>query len=360
MNKNILIVGCDLTSNGGIASVIKSHYKAYKESDWAFEIFLLKTNYYKDKSVIFEFLILIKAFFHCLYYIFFKKVKILHIHSSANISFYRKSIFVLLGKLTGRKIILHLHSSDFYRFFLTENKMLKKYIYFIFKKADKIIVLCKDWETKLNDAYQLNTIIKIENPIDLVDKETSIKVNDNSANFVISFVGFLIESKGIKDLLEAGLRLKKQSKINVHFKIAGKGELENYILRFIQKNNLSDMIEYIGWVSGDSKRELYYNSNLFLLPSYKEGMPISILEAMSLGLPVISTNIAGIPDVIKQNRNGFLFTPGDIDELVRLINFCYDNQEKLSEIRLNNIEDIEKYSSIHIFEKIAKEYNNLN
>ncbi|MCT4630857.1 glycosyltransferase family 4 protein [Winogradskyella sp.] len=361
MSKNILIVGADLTSNGGIASVIKSHYKAYQLKPYPFNLFLLKTNYYKDKTLLFEILILFKAFFCCLYYILFKNVKVLHIHSSANISFFRKSIFVLIGKITGRKVVLHLHSSDFYGFFLTQNQILKKYISSVFSQVDKIIVLCSDWEEKLKQAYNIDHILKIANPIDLEDSSLSSKVVCNGAKrmFTLVFVGFLIESKGIKDLLEAMKQINDKGYTNIKLIIAGKGELESYILKFVAKNQLLNSVDFVGWVSGKAKDNLYKKSNTFILPSYKEGMPISILEAMNFGLPIISSNISGIPDVISVPRNGFLVTPGDVKQIVEAIIQCYEDEDLMKTMSKNNLEDIRNFSSHQVFNQITEIYSQL-
>ena len=360
MSKNILVIGADLTSNGGIASVIKSHYKAYQSKEFPFKLFLLKTNHYKDKSLIFEVLILFKAFFQCLYFILFKNVKIVHIHSSAKVSFFRKSIFLLLSKITGRKIILHLHSSDFYGFFLTKNKRLKRHINFIFNKADRVVVLCTDWENKLKEAYNLKHVVRIANPINLESTSNQDhKIANNNNEFTLAFVGFLIESKGIKDLLMAMKQLKDKGYSSIKLVIAGKGELETYINKFITEHQLSQSVNYIGWVSGEDKDNLYKKSDTFILPSYKEGMPISILEAMNFGLPIVSTNISGIPDVITVPRNGFLVTPGNVDEIVNAILDCYKDKEIRKRISQNNLEDIKKFSAHQIFNQITEIYSDL-
>jgi len=122
---NVLIVGADLTSNGGIASVIKSYYKAYKKGKYNYELFLLKTSHYKDRGVFANILLVISAIIKFIKIISTGNIGLVHIHSSAHRSFYRKSIFVILSRIAGKKVILHLHSSDFYSFFLKKSPTME-------------------------------------------------------------------------------------------------------------------------------------------------------------------------------------------------------------------------------------------
>lgn len=351
---NIIIIGVDLSSNGGIASVVKSYYSAFLKGKFDFNLILLKTNFYKDKSRLHEFFIFFGALFKLLYFFMVKRVPLLHIHSSSKVSFFRKSIFVFLGRLFNKKIIFHLHSSDFYNFFLTDTKWLKKYICFVFSLSNEVIVLCADWEQKLKAHYPNVSIKRIANPIDLPSDIQLKKVVKNPITVI--FVGFLIESKGVSDLIEVVRKLKANNIKNVRIKVAGKGELERFLVECIEKEKLGQYIQYSGWISGNKKKGFYRNADIFVLPSYKEGMPISILEAMSFRLPILSTKIAGIPDVVHEGRNGFLFTPGDIEHFYKLLLEMLQEPEELIRIGNNNGIDVMKYSSENIFKEVVSRY----
>lgn len=157
---NVLMIGTDLSSNGGIASVVKAYYFAHQKGNYSYKLHLLKTNYYKDKSMIFEALIFLRSFMLSIFAVVVKNISIFHIHSSANVSFYRKTFFIVLGKLLRRKVILHLHSSDFYNFFLSDRKVVK----YVLPMCDCVVVLCSDWQRKLSSKYPNLNIKKIEKP----------------------------------------------------------------------------------------------------------------------------------------------------------------------------------------------------
>jgi glycosyltransferase involved in cell wall biosynthesis len=152
-------------------------------------------------------------------------------------------------------------------------------------------------------------------PIDV--EQTAGTVSGNGDRVKALFLGFLIKSKGIYDMIEMAKKFERDN-LPIKIIIGGKGEEEKNFLQKIKDENLSNL-EYLGWVSGEQKINLYKGSDLLLLPSYKEGMPMVILEGMSFGLPVVSSNIAGIPDMVVDGENGYLLAPGDIDGYVEKI-----------------------------------------
>ncbi len=353
MNKQILMIGPDLSSNGGIASVVKTIILCVNENNFNINYELLKVNYYKDRNKFYELIIFIRAFLSFLAKISIKNYNALHFHSSSNLSFYRISFFILLGRFLSRsKIILHIHASDFYDFFIDSRK-LYKFKNYVFHNCDSILVLCEDWQKKLKRNYNLNNIIVIYNPITI--KKQSIKTT--SDNFTILFLGFLIKSKGILDLIQIAKNIHEEKKIRIKFVIAGKGELENTIKKQIRKYSLNETIDFVGWLDDRNKEVYLSNSDILLLPSYKEGMPISILEALSHSLPILSTNISGIPEMVINNFNGFLLPPGDIPGFVQKITYLYNNPEVLKTFRCNNALLVNKFESKSIVRKLEAIYS---
>ena len=99
------------------------------------------------------------------------------------------------------------------------------------------------------------------------------------------------------------------------------GETER-LLTYLADHKLETLVQFEGWVSGEKKHELLSSSDVYILPSYHEGLPISILEAMNYQLPVIATPVGGTAEAVQEGINGFLVTPGDKDALYdRLLQF---------------------------------------
>jgi glycosyltransferase involved in cell wall biosynthesis len=349
----VLIVG-PVTSNGGISQVINAIADQKCILDH-YEIIKINTSQYKDSGLLGELITFITGLYKYILSIIFLKPKIIHIHTSANISFYRKSIFGFIGFLFKKNVIYHIHSSDFYQFFCNpSNRVIEKLILAILHRSKKIICLCNDWKLSLSEKYNLNNSIVITNPVNISSFQKQKKDEKSKKIKKILFMGFYIESKGIIDLLETFKKIyKKIDKIELY--LCGKGELNEYINDFIEKNGLHTKITNVGWVS-DSKKDYYYqNADILVLPSYKEGVPIAILEAFSYGLPVISTNISGIPEIIKNRRNGFIIEPGDRIDMGNRIEELINSPDLLRSIKINNLEQVK----LHHPGKIAEMWENL-
>lgn len=131
-------------------------------------------------------------------------------------------------------------------------------------------------------------------------------------------VGRLCEQKGQLLLIEAMARLAA-SGIPLELVLAGDGEMRGEIESLIARHGLAERIRITGWISGDQVREEILAARALVLPSFAEGLPVVIMEAMALRRPVLATWVAGIPELVRPGENGWLFPAGDVDELVAAI-----------------------------------------
>ncbi len=149
--------------------------------------------------------------------------------------------------------------------------------------------------------------------------------HSSSRNLVC--VGRLCEQKGQLLLVEAVRRLLARG-TDLHLTLAGDGELRPSIESFIKKHKLETNIRITGWINGDQVRRELLGARALVLPSFAEGLPVVIMEAMALRRPVISTFIAGIPELVD-NEQGWLVPAGDSDALVEAIQSCFDTPHEL-------------------------------
>jgi colanic acid/amylovoran biosynthesis glycosyltransferase len=129
-------------------------------------------------------------------------------------------------------------------------------------------------------------------------------------------VGRLCEQKGQMLLIEAAKRLRDDA-VDFELVLAGDGEMRADVEALINQYALQNQVKITGWISSEAVRAHILNAQALVLPSFAEGLPVVIMEAMSLRRPVISTYIAGIPELVKQGENGWLCVAGDIDDLTR-------------------------------------------
>lgn len=128
-------------------------------------------------------------------------------------------------------------------------------------------------------------------------------------------VGRLCEQKGQLLLVEAMGQLLQHG-IDLELVLAGDGEMRSSIEQLIARLNLQDKVRITGWISSTQVRQEILSARALILPSFAEGLPVVIMEAMALRRPVITTCIAGIPELVRHGEHGWLCTPGDVDALV--------------------------------------------
>ncbi len=155
-------------------------------------------------------------------------------------------------------------------------------------------------------------VVKIPNPVALGPEPEPLP---DKGQLDVLFMGFFIETKGMRDLLEVAKKVRAAGS-GMRFHLAGKGELQDHMEAFIRDEGLSDTVIIEGWVSGERKASLLEEADICFLPSYKEGMPIVLLEALARGKALVSTTVAGIPELILPDTNGFMREAGDIDGFV--------------------------------------------
>lgn len=190
-------------------------------------------------------------------------------------------------------------------------------------------------------------------------KPLNLKKKDDT--FQIISVGYLIERKGFQYLIKA-MELVLNKHENVKLKIVGSGPLETKLKTLINGLNLNKKVEIIKNVSDEELLRLYNSSDLFVLPSIvdsqgnTEGLGIVLLEAMACRLPVIGSNVGGIPDIIKNNQTGLLIPEKNVNRLSRSILDLIKKKKLRNKIAFNGYDSVrEKFS----WEMIAEEYTKI-
>jgi glycosyltransferase involved in cell wall biosynthesis len=144
--------------------------------------------------------------------------------------------------------------------------------------------------------------------------------------YTVLFLGRLGQRKGVFDLLKVSCMLAKEFP-NFKLILGGDGDIES-CKKFVHENSLENHVDIIGWVSGEEKERLLSTSNVFTLPSYNEGFPMGVLEAMSAGIPIIASTAGGIPDAITSGVEGTLIDPGDVQALYLALNDAFTDKTK--------------------------------
>lgn len=309
--RNILTVGIAYKPvRGGIAAVESVYSTFYKPFNH------IATVTDGDSSKLAKLFQFGKALAKFLWWmIFHREIKIVHVHGASNASFWRKRILINIAKSFGKKVVFHLHGGMFQSFYAHHPKTVRKTI----EKCDCVIALSEYWKQWLETTFNCKKVVIIKNAI-----ETPRLHKIPHDTFNLLFLGLLGENKGIYDLLDVIIAHKKELSGKMQLLIGGNGEVDK-VKSIIRQNDISDIAIYEGWVSGEIKRNLFNLSDALILPSYHEGVPITILEAESYELPIISTKVGGIPEIVEDGKNGILVDPGDKEAICHAIDKLMNN-----------------------------------
>lgn len=344
----VLIVGpSDIKSRGGMATVI-SGIRNSKILNEKYDIDIFPS--YIDGNIVTRLIYCVFAYIRFL--TIYKKYDLFHLHTASNGSTFRKILYLKTVKRAGKKAIVHIHGAYYLVFFDRQKEKRKRQIIDFLDSADLVVALSDDWKEKFEKKFGITNCVSLPNGIDtnaFADAFCNLELHRNE--FVL--LGRLGERKGVYDLVDA---VEKAVKMNPNIKVymAGDGEIDKVRSR-VNEKGLQKNIEVTGWVDLKGKMDLLRKSSTVILPSYFEGLPMSVLEGMAAGKAIISTGVGAIPEVIGA-ENGILIHPGDIDALAdALVKYSTDS-EFLKYTAENNKKKAESRFSIECMHRTLAEY----
>lgn len=293
------------TASGGVATFSDtiSSLKSNRFNIIPHNTFVLKNESYGSKLFIFQnTLNFILYFMKMLLKRDFYTTNIFHISVTSNMGFYEKSALFYFLKVFNKKVIFHVHGGGFKEFY--KRSKYQNFIRKVLHKVDLVIVLSDEWKRVFEKELNIrNEIIVLQNTV----KVPNLDYRDRGSKNIFLFMGNLVQEKGLTDLLNLISEHEEwMIEHNCTFIICGKGPLESEI----KKRNLP-CVQFEGLVNGQKKDTVFKKSDCLILPSYIEGLPYVVLEAMSYGHYILSTTVGAIPEVIKTSKNGLLSEPGD-------------------------------------------------
>ncbi|MFQ3170828.1 MAG: glycosyltransferase involved in cell wall biosynthesis [Oleispira sp.] len=268
---------------------------------------------HEGKSKWHDLYLFITATFKLIYLCLKDKQVILHCHMSYKGSFFRKLFFVVIAKVFKHKTIIHLHGSEFKDYYVASSDFKKTLILWLINSVDEFVVLSDSWQEFI-DRIAVRKVMVINNYVD-IEKYDVARIPGQ-----ILFLGAFIKRKGIYDLIHA----LKQISSDCHLHLCGAGE-DEAVQKLIDELSLNDSVTNHGWVNAKQKTQLLSECSVFILPSYNEGLPMVIIEAMACEIPIISTPVGGIPEVIIEGETGYLVDPGDIGSISTKLSAVLDN-----------------------------------
>lgn len=342
---NILTIGIAYEPvRGGVAAVENVYSTFYKPFNH------IATVGSGDDSKVRKLLTFIKAYFKFWWWMLrHKEIKIVHVHGASGPSFWRKRFFIRVAKLLGKKVVFHCHGGNFPQFTDKHRRVVTKTI----EQCDCIVALSEWWKQWFEQSFHCKKVVVIKN---VIPQPYINKVAHEKFNLVL--LGLLGKNKGVYALLDVLTDHRKDFEGKLQLLFGGNGEVEK-VQDIIKERKLESLAKYEGWVSGEKKVQLLNSADAYVLPSYHEGVPISILEAESYGLPIISTRVGGIPEIVEDGVNGILITPGDKDALYKAITIFMNDQALAKQMGAKSLVVAEEHLPNHVEKQLSDMYREL-
>jgi glycosyltransferase involved in cell wall biosynthesis len=248
------------------------------------------------------------------------KPDLFHIHVADGASFYRKMVYFEQARASGKPVVLHnnfAHLEDLFGRDRVHEAVIRR----AYSEADQVHVVSNDMADCIREWTDGQATIRVLfNPVPASQFPWAGPRGDK-ANPTVLFMGRVGDRKGIFDLVEAWPAVLQRVP-HARLRVGGDGDLDGLRAR-LSALGIQESVEVMGWVSGDDRLGAYAESDVYCLPSYAEGLPVSVLEAMASGLAVVGTDVDGFPDAIVEGETGFMMKPGDrttlADRLARLL-----------------------------------------
>lgn len=368
---HVLLAGSFPPPEGGVASINEIIYHGFEDKPYAIvpldAASLKRRKSIKSSTEILNLLFQCQQAIQFFYLVTRHHCRIVHISLSSGLGFYKSALLIIIATLLRKKRIIHLHGGHFHVFYRNQRPVIQRFIKMILHQGDTIIALSTYWKQILIHDFGIlqKRVIVLNNCYDYQFNDNIFTKSIRSGtvkghDLNLLFIGQLNEKKGIFDLLSI---CKELLRYGNHFilRIIGQEktrEMKRQIQNIIDSYNLSDYIQLVGEVRGEEKLRLFQQSDIFILPSYIENFPVTIVEAMRAGLPIVTTPVGSIPEIISDSINGYLIQPGDIHAFVDKILTLSKNTQLRQEMAQRNQEKaFNEYNPICYLKRLKEIYD---
>jgi glycosyltransferase involved in cell wall biosynthesis len=335
----ILMVGPGSKAQGGITAVINNYRSSSLWSDCDCHHFSSSTEgrrLYRHLYSLWRCLVFVA-------YVIVVRPDLLVVHVSSGLSFYRKSWYLLVGHWLRIPMVLHIHPAHFSVFYAVGPDWRRAWIRQVGRWSARIIVLSDLQRESFLQVFPGEKLVVVRNPVN-TRLYAIAQEERRPAPRQILYLGWIVREKGVYDLV-AAMPTVLQEFPDATLLFAGPKEVDR-LCKLIAECGLEGSMRALGWVEGAERLRLLHSSRLLVLPSYSEGVPNVILEAMASRLPVITTPVGGIPSIVTDGVNGLMVRPGDIEGIAEaMCHLLRDDQEceRLAEAGYREV--VEKYDT---------------
>ena len=288
------------SSTGGMRMITQMYFNAeiFKKPGY----YYFNTYYSWGES---KFIRIFQSIIHKLHFSWFllaNQIDMVYVMSSSYWGFYDKVFYCLITRLLGKKSVLNPVGGHF-KFFYKRNRFNRFFVPMMLRIPNGVISGTTYWFNYFKHSFNIKQLKNIPNPV--IVPSVTREFSASQTSLIITFLARIEKEKGVlvfTDVVKKSLDSGQRD----HFIIAGKGPALEQVNKELSKYVGTGQLEILGFVSEEEKQQIFKRTDIYVLPTEFEVLPVSLLEAMSYGCVVIATNVGGIPDAVKDGITGIL------------------------------------------------------
>lgn len=296
-------------ARGGMRSVVEGYGASGVHARWNVRLVWS----HAECGLLHRMLLALQAYAACAWLMLTRRAALVHVHAAMKGSFWRKSVLVVLGRLLRTPVVFHMHGSETVKFIDSLPYWARAIACWVLCAADRVVVLTDRWANYVASIAPAARVTVLGNYVPVPAACPAPRQRAPGEPLRVVFMGAVGQRKGIYPLLDAVARLR-QSGVPLELVVGGNGEVDKARAHACGLG-LQDAVKFLGWVDAAARDRELDAAHAFVLPSFNEGLPMSLLEAMARALPVVSTRVGGIPDLITHQQDGLLCDAGDVGAL---------------------------------------------
>ncbi|HSY04849.1 MAG TPA: glycosyltransferase [Steroidobacteraceae bacterium] len=272
--------------------------------------------------------------------------QIVHINTSLDPKgYWRDVVYLIVAKALRRRVVYQIHGGALPREFCARSRALAGLLRRVLKSADAVVLLAECEIAAYREFAPFARLVRIANGVPPCAPAVSTERHAANQPLAIVYLGRLAATKGILEAV-AAVALLRERGVEVGLTIAGSGAALHEIRQAIELARLGERVRLAGELFGEAKRQLWQQADVFVLPSYHEGLPYALLESMACGVVPVASPVGGIPDVVQDGVNGLLVAPRDPQAVADALQRLATDRELLHRLARAARERIEAQYSV--------------
>ncbi|HEY2194954.1 MAG TPA: glycosyltransferase family 4 protein [Actinomycetospora sp.] len=318
----VLVVGQASSTPGGIAAVQRLHERFLAARDDV-EVRLAIT--YDEAGPLRRLGLMVGGIGRALTLVLGGRVDVVHLHVAKGLSALRKGVIVAAARSRGVPTVLHTHAGAFADWFDGLPAPLRRLVAWLLR-ADRVVVLAPGAREVYTSRLGLpdDRVVMLANPVEW--PATVPERDPHTGTVEALFLGRLIDRKGVFDLVDALAGLQAAHRRRLHVTLAGHGDADA-VRRAVAGHGLDATVAVRTWIGPDERDELLRAAQILLLPSWWEGLPMSVLEGMAWGLCPVVTPVGGLATLVRDGNNGVVVPVGDPPALTAALDKLLSDDE---------------------------------